>query len=213
MFTKSHFSSDELYEYYSGVGYREPDVLRQLREDAQQLPSVIMELTPEQGQFITLCAKMLNAKSILDVGTFYGYSSIAMALALPDDGELITFDIRSDRTDVAEKYWKMAGISEKIKLRIGPAIESLDQLIADGRAGDFDMALVDADKESYDGYYERCLTLLRSGGCVLFDNMLSEGEKFLVCDKSNQSLHAKTVRALNQKIHDDERVDMCMLNI
>lgn len=204
-----HFMSDELRAYYDKLAYNEPILLQQLRQETAGLPRAQMQVTPEQGQYLQLMVKLLAAKNIIEVGVFTGYSSLAMASALPDDGLLIACDCDEQYTAIAQRYWQQAGIADKIKLKLAPAVETLDALLARKQAC-FDLAFIDANKNDYDRYYEQCLALLRTGGCLILDNMLSAG-KFLASNDEDQSPMALTIRKLNQKIHDDKRVDFCLL--
>jgi caffeoyl-CoA O-methyltransferase len=169
-----------------------------------------MQITPEQGQFMGLLSRMLNARKALEIGVFTGYSSIAVALALPDDGKLIACDVSETYTAVARRYWREAGVEHKIDLRLAPALDTLDRLIAKGESGTFDFAFIDADKKNYENYYERCLTLLRKGGVIAVDNVLWDGK---VADFAVQDTDTKAIRAFNQKLHGDSRIALSMLPI
>ncbi len=158
--------SGELWEYIGRVSLREPDVLRRLREETAPLPMARMQISPEQGQFMGLLTRLLGARMTLEVGVFTGYSSISVALALPADGKIIACDVSEEWTSIARRYWVEAGVAHKIDLRLRPAVETLDALLAKGRAGSFDFAFIDADKSNYLNYYERCLELLRPGASI-----------------------------------------------
>lgn len=210
MSKSSHFLSSELYAYYEQLGFRESDVLKQLRQQTATLARAQMQVLPEQGQLLQLLVQCLQAEEVLEVGTFTGYSSICMAMALPAQGQLTACDSSEEWTSMAKTFWQLAGVDDKISLVLGPAVDTLNQFIAEQRQ--FDFAFVDANKDDYDRYYEQCLVLLKPGGTMMFDNMLSAGS-FLASDQSNQSNTARSIRQLNTKIHQDERVDMCLLPI
>jgi caffeoyl-CoA O-methyltransferase len=198
--------TDALRSYVWQVGVREPDVLRRLREETASLPMAQMQISPEQGAFMAMLVRLIDARRCLEVGTFTGYSSTAVALALPDDGRITCCDVSVEWTDVARRYWADAGVADKIDLRLGPAIETLQGL----EEGSFDFAFIDADKPSYDAYYERALRLVRRGGLIAIDNVLWGGR---VIDESDQSEQTLVIRRLNEKIATDERVDQVLLPI
>src|SRR5262245_12292306 len=165
----------KLYDYLVAVSVREPRVLVELREETARLPGAGMQISPEQGQFMRLLIELMGARRSIEVGVYTGYSSLCVAQALPEDGELIACDVSDEYTQVARRYWKRAGLEQRIRLELGPALGTLDQLIASGASGSFDFAFIDADKENYQNYYERCLTLLRRGGLIAIDNVLWGG--------------------------------------
>ena len=198
--------TDALRQYVWQVGVREPDVLRRLREETASLPMAQMQISPEQGAFMAMLVRLIDARRCLEVGTFTGYSSTAVALALPDDGRITCCDVSVEWTDVARRYWADAGVADKIDLRLGPAIETLQGL----EEGSFDFAFIDADKPSYDAYYERALRLVRRGGLIAIDNVLWGGR---VIDESDQSEQTLVIRRLNDKIATDDRVDQVLLPI
>ena len=200
----------QLYDYLLSASLREPEVLARLREETASLPQAGMQISPEQGQFLALLVRLIGAKRVLEVGVFTGYSSTALALALPPDGHMTACDISEHWTAIARRYWGIAGIAEKIDLRLGPALDTLDQLIAEGNAGDYDFVFIDADKENYDGYYERALTLLRSGGLLAVDNVLWGGK---VADADAQDPDTRAIRRLNEKMRDDPRVFTALLTV
>lgn len=200
-------ASDALFDYIVRVGAREHPVLRRCREETARHPHSGMQIGPDQGAVMALLAQMTGAKRYLEIGTFTGYSALAVALAFPTDGQLVCCDVSKEYTDLACGFWKEAGVASKIDLRLGPALETLDRMIAGGEKP-FDFAFIDADKPRYDAYYERVLQLVRTGGLIALDNMLWSGE---VADFSNNDETTVVLRALNQKIHDDPRVDMAML--
>ncbi len=202
---------DRLYQYLLSVSLREPEILRRLREETAAIPQAGMQISPEQGQFMALLVKLTGAVRVLEIGVFTGYSSTAFALALPEHGRITAFDISEEWTSVARRYWELAGVADKIDLRLGPAIEKLDTLIAGGQAvGTYDFAFIDADKENYDGYYERALQLLRPGGLLLIDNVLWGGS---VADEAKDDVDTAAIRALNRKIHADGRVEISLLPV
>lgn len=195
-------------EYVLEHGVREPQILARLREETVSHPQAVMQIPPEQGQLFDLLVKLTGARRAIEIGVFTGYSSLATALALPDNGKLIACDISEEFTAVARRYWKLAGVDQKIELRIGPAIETLDRLIASGARDSFDFAFIDADKTSYASYYERCLALIRTGGLILLDNMLQHGQ---VMVETNQDANVVAIRKLNDFILNDSRVDSLLL--
>jgi predicted O-methyltransferase YrrM len=195
-------------EYVLEHGVREPQILARLREETASHPQAVMQIPPEQGQLFDLLIKLSGARRAIEIGVFTGYSSLATALALPDDGKLMACDISEEFTAVARRYWKLAGVDHKIELRIGPAVETLDGLIASGSRDSFDFAFIDADKTSYASYYERCLALIRTGGLILLDNMLQHGQVMVA---TNQDANVVAIRKLNDLILNDSRVDSLLL--
>jgi caffeoyl-CoA O-methyltransferase len=202
--------TDALYDYLLQVSVREPPVLRRLREFTSRRPHAGMQISPEQGCFMVLLVEMIGAKRCIEVGTFTGYSSTAVALALPARGKLICCDVSEDYTAVARKFWREAGVEKKIELRLAPAKRTLDELLRKGQAGKFDFAFIDADKENYGAYYERVLKLLRPGGVVAIDNVLWGGS---VLDAKDQSVDTKAIRAFNKKLKRDKRVTISLVPI
>jgi predicted O-methyltransferase YrrM len=200
----------DLAEYIRDVSLREPDVLRRLREETASHPMVSMQISPEQGQFMALLVALLNARRTLEIGVFTGYSSLAVALALPEDGRIIACDVSDEFTSIARRYWREAGVERKIDLRLRPAVQTLDDLIALGQGGGFDFAFIDADKANYANYYERCLTLLRPGGLIAVDNVLWSGK---VMDPSVDDEDTRAIRAFNLKLKNDDRIWLSMLPI
>ena len=199
----------ELIEYVYRYGAREVPAQIKSRTETAELPMAMMQIGPDQGAFMGLMAKAIGAKRCLEIGVFTGYSALSVALALPADGKIVALDISKDFTDRARPIWKEAGVEGKIDLRIGPALDSLDKMIA-AKEGAFDFAFIDADKPNYDGYYERVLKLLRPGGLIAIDNVLWSGA---VADPANTDESTKALRALNIKIHGDSRVDMALATI
>jgi len=203
--------TERIYDFILNNSLREPDVLRRLREETvANNPWAVMAVSPIQGQFMTLLAKLIGAVKALEVGVFTGYSSLCTALALPPEGRIVACDVSEEWTSVARRYWKEAGVADKITLRLAPAIETLDALLRDGEAGTFDFAFIDADKDNYDEYYERALKLVRVGGLIIFDNMLWYGK---VADPSVQDAETVALRALNEKLHHDERVFVSLIPV
>lgn len=202
--------SKNLRDYLLSVSVREPEILTQLRSETNQHPMGMMQIAPEQGQFMSLLVQLMGAKKTLEVGVFTGYSSLAVALALPPDGRIIACDISDEYTQIARRYWEKAGIAHKIDLRIAPALETLDKLIADGETESFDFAFIDADKSTYDDYYERCLQLVRPGGLIAIDNVLWSGR---VAQDEVQDNRTKKIRALNEKLHQDTRINLSLVPI
>lgn len=202
--------SAELNQYLQEVSVHEPELLARLRGETAELPEAGMQVAPEQGQLLALLVRLMGARKILEVGVFTGYSSLSMALALPDDGRLIGCDVNEEWTAVARRYWQEAGVEGRIDLRLAPALETLDALIESGHARTFDMAFIDADKEGYAGYFERSLELLRPGGLIMVDNVLWDGR---VLDDSDQSVDTVAIREFNQRLYDDRRIDLSLLPI
>ncbi len=204
--------TDEVYEYLLGVSSREPEVLARLRRETADATGhmFVMQISPEQGQFMQLLVRLIGARKTLEVGVFTGYSSLSVALALPPDGLVVACDVSEEWTSIGRKYWAEAGVADRIWLRLAPALETLDGLIAAGEAGSFDFAFIDADKVNYDGYYERALVLLRSGGLIAVDNTLWSGR---VADPAVDDHDTVAIRAFNAKLHADERVELSMLPV
>ena len=198
--------TDQLVEYVHRFGVREHPTLAALRVETQKLPEHNMQIGPDQGAFMAMLVRLSGARRILEIGTFTGYSSTAMALALPEDGRILCCDVSREWTDIARRAWADAGVAEKAELRLGPATETLEGLEDDS----FDLAFIDADKPSYDAYYEGCLRVVRAGGLILIDNVLWSGE---VADPAVNSDNVVAIRALNGKIAADERVDHVILPI
>lgn len=196
--------TDDLVDYVQRLGVREHPVLAKLRRDTARMPNAQMQIAPEQGAFMALLVQVTGAQRILEIGTFTGYSSTVMALALPPDGHVTCLDVSREWTDRARQAWEEAGVAEKVELRIGPAIESLAALDDDS----YDLAFIDADKVGYDAYYEGCLRVVRPGGLILIDNVLQGGR---VVDEAADDDNVRAIRALNEKIASDERVDMTLL--
>ncbi len=201
---------DAVEDYVSRLITRETPVQQRLREETAALPEAGMQIGADQGALLALLLRVLGARRVLELGTFTGYSALAMAAALPEDGRLLTCDVSETWTSMARRHWEAAGLSHKIELRLGPALETLRQLLRENGPKSFDFAFIDADKPAYDAYYEACLQLIRPGGLIALDNMLWSGA---VADPANQEPNPVTIRALNLKIRDDPRVDACLLTI
>ncbi len=210
--SRTFFLPEPLYNYICEVSLRESPLQRELREETQRtLPDqAIMQIGPDQAQFMQLLVRIMGAQMYLEVGVFTGYSTLAVALALPADGHIVALDVSEEYGAVARRYWKRAGVASKIDFQIRPAIQSLDTLLQAGAAGSFDFAFIDADKAGYDAYYERCLRLVRSGGLIAIDNVFRNGE---VADPVCADDATETQRFLNAKIGKDERVDEAMVPI
>ncbi len=196
--------TDDLVAYVQAMGVREHPALASLREETATLPESEMQIAPEQGAFMSLLVRLTDARKVIEIGTFTGYSSTAMALALPPDGTMLCCDVSEEWTEVAQRAWSAAGVAHLIELRIGPAVDTLSTLASDA----FDLAFIDADKPSYDAYYEGCVRVVRPGGLILIDNVLQGGR---VVDPDADSESVRAIRALNEKIAGDERVDHVLL--
>jgi predicted O-methyltransferase YrrM len=202
-------SSEQLIAYLLASQPPEHEELCKLRSLTQVLPRSIMQIAPEQGHFLAFLIKLMGARRVLELGTFTGYSAMAMALALPDDGRLITCDVNDEMVSIGAGCWQRAGVAHKIEVRIGPALVTLDQLEREGDPT-FDLVFIDADKPAYDSYYEVALRLVRLGGMIILDNMFQRGE---VSDPCQNGTRTTAVRALNAKIASDDRVDRVMLPV
>lgn len=206
----SDFISEDLLKYVRSMSVREPDLLRRLREETAPLPNAIMQITPEQGQFMALLVELIGAQQALEIGVFTGYSSLCVALALPPNGRLLACDVSDEYTRIARRYWAEAGVADKIDLRLAPAVETLDRLLAEGRRDRFDFAFIDADKQNYDRYYESALQLVRPGGLIAIDNVFQMGHAL---DPEPVDSDIAAIRALNRKLHTDTRVSLSMLTV
>ena len=202
--------SPNLYEYLLEVSLRESDILRRLRQETALDPRANMQIAPEQGQFMAMLVGLMGAVRALEIGVFTGYSSICIAQALPKDGLLVACDVSEQWTRVARRYWREAGLEGKIDLRLAPAVETLDGLLKEGEAGRFDFAFIDADKENYGIYYERCLELLRPGGLIAVDNTLWNGA---VANPDDQRSDTLAIRDFNHGIHVDDRINLSLVPI
>jgi caffeoyl-CoA O-methyltransferase len=203
--------TDELADYIRRVTLREPEVLRRLREEAEGQPNgPMLQIGPEQGQFLHLLARILGARKTLEVGVFLGYSSTWVALALPPGGKLVACDRNAEYVARARRTWREAGVEDKIELRLAPALETLDALLAEGHAGAFDLAFIDADKANYANYYERSLALVRTGGLIVVDNVLWHARPL---DPNDHTVDTKAIRAFNRKLHTDRRVALSVVTM
>ena len=210
MSNRSISLTDSLYEYLLSVSLREPRLLLELREETAAMPAARMQISPEQGQFMALLARLVGARRCLEVGVFTGYSALSVALALPEDGRIVACDVSEQWTAIARAYWQAAGVEHKIDLRLAPALVTLDALIEQGQSGSFDLAFIDADKTNYLAYYERALTLLQPGGLVVVDNTLWDGR---VADPENSEADTVAIRHFNEVLHCDERIDLSLVPV
>ena len=202
--------TESIYQYLCDHSLREDPILKDLRDHTYDMEERAMQIAPEQGQFMQMLVKLIGAKNTIEVGVFTGYSSLAIALALPEDGRIVACDVNPQYTSVAEKFWVSAGVREKIDLRIGPAKDTLLGLINGGFTGTFDFAFIDADKINYDHYYELCLQLIRPGGLITVDNVLWGGA---VSDDAINDVDTNAIRALNDKLHQDKRIDLSLVPV
>lgn len=208
MKNKHYLAGETITNYLQSISVRETEQQRQLREETASHPMAIMQISPEQGRFLQFLVRAANVRRALEVGVFTGYSALAVALALPEDGAITACDVSEEYTAVARRYWAQAGVAHKIDLRIAPAADTLEALLQEGRAGTYDFAFIDADKTGYDRYYELALVLLRPGGVMALDNMLYYGQ---VADMEFQDENTVALRALNLKIAGDCRVTSSLL--
>jgi len=207
---KTFILADHVYRYLLSESLREPDILHKLRKETAHDPMARMQIAPEQGQFMALLVRLMSAKKCLEIGVYTGYSSLCIALALPADGKITACDLSDEWTRIARRYWKEAGVAQKIELRLAPALKTLDELLAENQAGTFDFAFIDADKENYLAYYERCLKLLRRGGLIAIDNTLWSGR---VAEPDNREADTVALREFNRKLHLDQRITLSLLPI
>jgi predicted O-methyltransferase YrrM len=198
----------DLQDYLVRHGVREPGILRRLRDETARLPQHNMQIAPEQGALLSLLVELTGAKRCIELGTFTGYSSLVVTLAMPPDGTIVCCDISEEWTSIARRYWAEAGVADRVDLRLGPALETLDELLAGGAANTFDFAFVDANKVDYPEYHERIVQLLRLGGLAAYDNVLWGGR---VADDSEQDADTLGIRRLNERLASDERVSISML--
>ncbi len=201
---------DRLYDYLLSKSLREPAALAALRSETAAHPRVNMQIAPEQGQFMQLLVRLIGARRTVEVGVFTGYSSLAVALALPDDGRVLACDISEEYTGIARRHWQLAGVAHKIKLVLAPALETLDARLAAGEADSYDFAFIDADKVGYHAYYERLLRLVRPGGLIAVDNTLWSGA---VADPAARDVDTLALRAFNDHLLADQRIDLSLLPI
>jgi len=205
-----HLDMTDRLEAYVWRHTRESDSARRLREETAKMPQAGMQIGPDQAAFLALLVRSIGARRCVEVGTFTGYSARAVAAALPDSGKLVCCDISAEWTAIGRRYWLEAGVADKIELRLAPALDTLRELVARDGAGSYDFAFIDADKSSYDAYYEHCLTLLRAGGLIALDNMLWSGH---VADEGESDADTRALRVLNAKIHADARVEPVLLTV
>ena len=202
--------TEGLRRYLLANSLREHPALGRLREETAGLPGSGMQIAPEQGQLMALLAELIEARRILEIGCFTGYSALSMALALPRDGRLITLEANAGPVEIGRRAWRAAGVADRIEVRIGLALDSLEALLQEGLAETFDLVFIDADKKSYDTYYERALALVRPGGLILLDNVLWGGA---VADPADHERQTEALRALNAKLHRDERIGLSLVPI
>ncbi|HJP83138.1 MAG TPA: class I SAM-dependent methyltransferase [Fimbriimonadaceae bacterium] len=208
--SRSFLIPDGLSDYIESSWLREDPVLRDLREETSKLENSAMQIGPDQGQFMALLVRAIGARRCLEIGVFTGYSSTVVAMALPDDGKIIACDVSEEFTNVARRYWEKAGVANKIELRLGPASETLDAILESGGAETFDFAFIDADKPNYLAYYERVLSLVCKGGLIAIDNVLWSGK---VADLSVLDEQTLAIRQVNEHLHKDDRIDLCLVPI
>ncbi len=208
MFKNTLGLPDPLHDYILDNSLKELSVLTELRQETENHKQARMQISPDQGQLIALLIRLMSARRVLEIGVFTGYSSLTIALALPSDGVLVACDISEEYTAIAKRYWRQAGVQGKIDLRIAPALETLDSLLESGQAETFDFAFVDADKANYSNYYDRALKLLRPGGLMAIDNVLWSGR---VADVQSTDKIVQTMRIFNQKVAQDDRVQVSLL--
>ncbi len=199
-----------LADYVDSNWLRESDVKRRLREETAKLPMAQMQISAHQGQQMALLARAVNACTAVEVGTFTGYSALCVAEALPAGGKLYCCDVSEEWTAIGRRYWKEAGVADRIELAVAPAMDTLDRLLGQGLEGKVGIAFIDANKNDYDGYFERCLKLLRKGGLILVDNVLWGGS---VADPARMDDDTKAIRALNSKLKADTRVDLALFSV
>lgn len=210
MSTRTTTLADDVQAYLLATSSRESQILARLRQVTSTRPEAEMQISPEQGQFMALLVRLIGARRCIEIGTYTGYSALAVALALPPDGKLIACDVNDEWVSIGKPFWQEAGVASRIDLRIRPALQTLDELVAAGGPRSFDFAFVDADKPSYTAYYERLLKLVRPGGLIAIDNTLAVSGKAII---HQESVSAKALRAFNAHVHHDERVDIAMLPI
>ena len=202
--------TESLHDYVLANGFREPDVLARLRAETESHEWAIMQISPEQGAFMALLTELIGAQSYLEVGVFTGYSSLAVALAMPPDGRVTALDRNDEWTRTARRYWEEAGVADRIELRLGDACETMAALLDEGRGESYDFAFIDADKADYDDYYEYCLRLVRPGGLIGLDNVFHMGN---VAEPAKWTESTPVIDALNKKIKADERVTPVIIAI
>lgn len=199
-----------LHQYLLDISVRESEIAQALRQETATLPRGRMQSSPEQANFLALLVKLINAKHIIEVGTFTGYATLHMATAMADDGKIITCDINEETVAIAQRYWLQAGVEHKINCQIAPAIETIENLLEHDCTERFDLAFIDGNKTKYPDYFDLCLQLIRPGGLIVFDNVLWKGK---VIDSDHQDNMTKSIRELNNKLCKDERVDISLVPI
>jgi len=202
--------TDALYDYFLGVSLREPAVLARLRDATLAHPEASMQISPEQGQFMRFLIRLMEAKRAIEIGTFTGYSALSVALAMPDDGYLVACERREEFTKIGQPFWREAGVADRIDLRIGKAVGTLEAMLEAGEGDTYDFAFIDGDKKNYVNYYDLCLQLVRIGGVIAIDNALWSGR---LTDETLDDPATTAIRTLNESIRDDDRVDMSLLPI
>jgi predicted O-methyltransferase YrrM len=210
MSTRTTFMAGDVYQYLLSVSSREPDVLKRLRAATASRPEAEMQISPEQGQFMALLVKLIGARRCIEIGTYTGYSALAVALALPADGKLVATDPSEAWTSIGRPFWREAGVESLIELRVQAGLKTLDELLAEGGRGAYDFAFVDADKPNYINYYEKLLELMRAGGLIAVDNTLGLSGAPIIHQEGS---HVRALRAFNEHVHRDERVELSMLPI
>jgi len=202
--------NSELYDYLLNYGLREPDILQQLRNATEKEELSVMRSAPEQGQLMAMLLRLMGAKRVLEIGTYTGYATLWMALALPEDGKIVSCDVSEQWTAVGQAYWAAAGVADKIELHLQPALETLHTLLNKGAHESFDFAFIDADKINYAAYFESCLKLIRPGGLIVVDNVLWGGS---VIDGANREESTASIRVFNQQLSTDSRIELNMLPV
>jgi caffeoyl-CoA O-methyltransferase len=210
MATRTFTLQEPLYQYLLSVSLHEPQILRELREETSNLPYAMMQIAPEQGQFMALLAELIGVRKCIEIGTFTGYSALAVASVLPPEGKLIACDVSDEWTAIARRYWERAGLAEQIELHLAPAEETLATLLREGGAETFDYIFIDADKTSYSRYYDLSLELLRPGGLILVDNVLWDGK---VADPRINDADTLALKEFNLKLFADDRISLSMVPI
>lgn len=210
MSTRTILMTDALYSYYLEASLREPTVLARLRDATLAHPEAGMQISPEQGQFMRFLVRLVGAERAIEIGTYTGYSALSVALALPEGGILVACERREEFTRIGQPFWREAGVADRIDLRIGKAIGTLQSMIDSGEDESYDFAFIDGDKKNYGNYYELCMTLIRPGGLIAIDNALWSGR---LVDTTLDDPASRAIRELNEKIRDDDRVDMSLLPI
>jgi predicted O-methyltransferase YrrM len=210
MFKNALGLSDALHNYVLSHSLQEADILVQLRQETANHPQARMQIAPDQGHLMGLLVRLMRAQKALEVGVFTGYSSLCVAMALPAEGRLIACDVSEEYTAIARRYWQQAGVDDKIDLRLAPALETLDHLLAEGQAESFDFAFIDADKGNYQNYFDRTVQLVRSGGLIAVDNVLWSGR---VVEEQSSDKIVQTMRAFNQSVAENPAVEVCLLPI